>query len=171
MTVWPAPKRSQTGSHSRVFREETMVIKSPQDFGAGLLFILFGAVGLYIGSDLTFGSARNMGPGYFPMIICGLIALIGLIVTAKSLAIEGPAIERIRLRPIIFILLAIAAFGILIAQIGAVISSILLIMLAAYARRDVNPVETVIFAVATAAFVVIIFVYALGQPMPVWWGR
>ncbi|WP_051904119.1 tripartite tricarboxylate transporter TctB family protein [Neorhizobium vignae] len=148
-----------------------MVIKSPQDFGAGILFILFGAVGLYVGSDLSFGSARNMGPGYFPMIICGLIALIGLIVTAKSLAIEGPAIERIRFRPIIFILLAIAAFGILISEIGAVISSILLIMFAAYARRDVNPIETVVFAVTTAAFVVIIFVYALGQPMPVWWGR
>lgn len=171
MTVWPAPKRSQTGSHSQVFREETMVIKSPQDFGAGILFILFGAIGLYVGSDLTFGSARNMGPGYFPMIICGLIALIGLIVTAKSLAIEGPAIERIRFRPIIFILLAIAAFGMLIAEIGAVISSILLIMFAAYARRDVNLVETVIFAVTTAALVVIIFVYGLGQPMPVWWGR
>uniref|UniRef100_UPI0031019487 tripartite tricarboxylate transporter TctB family protein n=1 Tax=Neorhizobium sp. EC2-8 TaxID=3129230 RepID=UPI0031019487 len=148
-----------------------MVIKSPQDFGAGILFILFGAIGLYVGSDLAFGSARNMGPGYFPMIICALIALIGLIVTAKSLAIEGPAIERIQLRPIIFILLAIAAFGMLIAEIGAVISSVLLIMFAAYARRGVNPVETVIFAVTTAAFVVIIFVYALGQPMPVWWGR
>lgn len=148
-----------------------MVIKSPQDFGAGILFILFGVIGLYIGSDLTFGSARNMGPGYFPMIICGLIVLIGLIVTAKSLSIEGPAIERIHFRPIIFILLAIAAFGIFIAQIGAVISSILLIMFAAYARREVNLVETVIFAVCTAAFVVIIFVYALGQPMPVWWGR
>jgi len=148
-----------------------MVIKSPQDFGAGILFILFGAIGLYIGSDLTFGSARNMGPGYFPMIICGLIVLIGLIVTAKSLSLEGPAIERIQFRPIIFILLAIAAFGIFIAQIGAVISSILLIVFAAYARREVNLVEPLIFAVCTAAFVVIIFVYALGQPMPVWWGR
>lgn len=148
-----------------------MVIKSPQDFGAGILFILFGAIGLFVGSDLTFGTARNMGPGYFPMIICGLIVLIGLIVTAKSLALEGPPIERLYLRPIIFILLAIAAFGLLIADIGAVISSILLIIFAAYARRDVNLIETVIFAVVTAAFVVIIFVYALGQPMPVWWGR
>ncbi|MFB9948753.1 tripartite tricarboxylate transporter TctB family protein [Rhizobium puerariae] len=148
-----------------------MVIKSPQDFGAGILFVLFGAIGLYIGSDLTFGSARNMGPGYFPVIICGLIVLIGLIVTAKSLSLEGPGIERIQIRPILFILLAIAAFGLLIAQVGAVISSILLIVFAAYARRQVNLIETVVFAVGTAAFVVIIFVYALGQPMPVWWGR
>ncbi|MBW6422508.1 tripartite tricarboxylate transporter TctB family protein [Rhizobium sp. XQZ8] len=148
-----------------------MVIKSPQDFGAGILFILFGAIGLWVGSDLNFGTARNMGPGYFPMIICGLIMLIGLIVAAKSLAVEGPAIERIQFRPIVFILLAIAAFGLFIEDIGAIIASILLIMFAAYARKDVNLIETVVFAVVTAAFVVIIFVYALGQPMPVWWGR
>ena len=148
-----------------------MVIKSPQDFGAGILFILFGLIGLYVGSDLTFGSARNMGPGYFPMIICALIVLIGLVVIAKSLSLEGPPIERIQFRPILFILLAIAAFGLLIAQIGTVLSSILLILFAAYARRQVNVIETLAFAVGTAAFVVIIFVYALGQPMPVWWGR
>lgn len=148
-----------------------MVIKSPQDFGAGILFILFGCIGLWVGSDLTFGTARNMGPGYFPMIICGLITLIGLIVTAKSLSIEGPPIERIYFRPILFILLAIAAFGLFIGQIGAIISSFLLIMFAAYGRKNVNLVETLVFAVGTAAFVVIIFVYGLGQPMPVWWGR
>lgn len=148
-----------------------MEIRSPQDFGAGILFILFGTAGLYVGSDLTFGTARNMGPGYFPMIICGLICLIGLVVTVKSLALDGPAIERIQLRPVAFILLAIAAFGLLIAMVGAIISSFLLIMLAAYGRREVAFGETVLFAAGMAAFVVIVFAYALGQPMPVWWGR
>lgn len=145
-----------------------MVIKSPQDFGAGILFIVFGAIGLWVGSDLTFGTARNMGPGYFPMIICALIALIGVIVAAKSLALEGPAIERIHLRPILFILLAITPF-LVIEKTGAIIASILLIIFAAFGRKQVNLLETVIFAVGTAAFVVIIFVYALGQPMPIWW--
>ncbi len=148
-----------------------MVIKSPQDFGAGILFILFGMIGLWVGSDLTFGSARNMGPGYFPMIICAVIVAIGLVLMAKSLAIEGPAIERIQIRPITLILLAIAAFGLLTAKLGAVLSATLLIVLAAYARRHVNVIETLVFAVATATVVVVIFVYALGQPMPVWWGR
>lgn len=146
-------------------------IKSPQDFGAGVLFILIGVVGLLTGQDLAFGSARNMGPGYFPTIICGLIILIGVVVAGKSLVIEGPAIERIQLRPIFCLIAAIAAFGFLISQVGVVISSMLMIILAAYARPKVNILETVIFAAATAFFIVLIFVYALEQPMPVWWGR
>ncbi|SMC87392.1 tripartite tricarboxylate transporter TctB family protein [Rhizobium sp. RU36D] len=148
-----------------------MVIRSPQDFGAGILFILFGLGGLYVGSDLTFGSARSMGPGFFPMIICGMILTIGVVVTLKSLAIEGPAIERLQFRPIAMVLLAIAAFGLLIAHVGAIISSFLLILFAAYARRDVDLKETILFAAGTAAFVVIVFAYGLSQPMPVWWGR
>ncbi|WP_309083564.1 tripartite tricarboxylate transporter TctB family protein [Chelativorans sp.] len=145
-------------------------IKSPQDFGAGVLFILIGAIGILTGQDLAFGSARSMGPGFFPTIICALIILIGLIVAGKALVVEGPAIERIQFRPIFFLIVAIAAFGFLISKVGVVISAILMIVLAAYARREkVNILETLIFAAATAFFIVLIFVYALEQPMPVWW--
>ena len=47
-------------------------VKSPQDFGASIIFILIGVAGLYFGSELSFGSAARMGPGYFPMIVSGL---------------------------------------------------------------------------------------------------
>ena len=145
-------------------------IRSPQDLGAGLLFLLIGASGFVFGSELAFGSARNMGPGYFPYIISGLIVVIGIIIAAKSLAVDGPPIERIHFRPVIMLMLALFAFGFLIAPAGAVIASMLLVILAAYARRNVNLLETIVLAVSVSAFVVIIFVYALGQPMPVWWG-
>lgn len=146
-------------------------VRSPQDFGAGILFLLIGVAGIYFGRDLAFGSTSNMGPGYFPTIISALITLIGVIVAAKALSVDGPPIEKVHIRPILFLMLAIAAFGFLIAKIGVVISAFLLIMLAAYARREVNFIETIIFAIATSIFVVLIFVYALGQPMPIWWGN
>lgn len=145
-------------------------VRSPQDLGAGLLFLLIGVSGFVFGRDLTFGSARDMGPGYFPYLISGLIVIIGLITAARALAIDGPPIERVHFRPVIMLMLALAAFGFLIAPAGAVIASMSLVILAAYARRNVNPIETIIFAIGVSAFVVTIFVYALGQPMPVWWG-
>ena len=146
-------------------------VRSPQDLGAGLLFLLIGASGFVFGSELAFGSARDMGPGYFPYIISGLIVVIGIIISARSLAVDGSPIERIHFRPVIMLMLALFAFGFLIAPAGAVIASMLLVILAAYAQRNVNPLETIVLAVGVSAFVVIIFVYALGQPMPVWWGN
>lgn len=145
-------------------------VKSPQDFGAGILFLLIGVAGIYFGQDLAFGSARRMGPGYFPSIISGLIMVIGLLIAAKSLRVDGPGIERIHIRPILMLMIALAVFGFLISKIGVVITSILMIVIAAYARREkVNLVETLLFGVIFAAFVVLVFVYGLRQPMPIWW--
>jgi hypothetical protein len=160
------------GRPQRCDREETLVkVRSPQDLGAGLLFLLIGAGGFVFGSDLAIGSARDMGPGYFPYIISGLIVLIGIIISGKSLTVDGPAIEGIHFRPIIMLMLALFAFGFLIAPAGVVIASMSLVILAVYAQRNVNFLETIVFAAGVSAFVVTIFVYALGQPMPVWWGN
>ena len=146
-------------------------VKSPQDFGAAMLFLAIGIAGIYFGQDLTFGTASRMGPGYFPTLLSIVIVLIGAIVGLKSLAIDGPPIEPTKLRPILFILLAILAFGYLIEQIGLAITATGLAIFAAYARRDVNLKETVVLAVGLSLFAIVVFAYALGQPLPIWWGR
>jgi hypothetical protein len=145
-------------------------VKSPQDLGAAILFLTIGIAGIYFGRDLTFGTASKMGPGYFPTILSCIIVLIGTIVGLKSLVIEGPSIEPIKLRPILFILASILAFGYLIDQIGLAITTAGLAIFAAYARRDVNLKETVVLAVCLSGFAIAIFAYALGQPLPIWWG-
>jgi hypothetical protein len=145
-------------------------VKNPQDFGAAILFLTIGIAGVYFGRDLTFGTASKMGPGYFPTILSYIIILIGAIVGLRSLVIEGPPIEPVRLRPLVFILIAILAFGYLIEQIGLAITTAGLAIFAAYARDSVNLKETIALAVLLSAFAVGVFAYALGQPLPIWWG-
>jgi hypothetical protein len=146
-------------------------VRSPQDFGAAAVFVLIGAAGLYFGSELAFGSAARMGPGYFPMILSGLIVGIGIVVGLKALTVDGPPVGRIHIRPITVILVAILAFGALIEWIGLAFTTAILTILAAYARREVNLKETLLLAVGSALFAVGVFVYALTQPLPAWWGR
>jgi hypothetical protein len=64
-------------------------IRSPQDLGAGLLFLAIGGAGVLIGQDLAFGTARRMGPGFFPTIISALIMLIGVLVALRGIAIDA----------------------------------------------------------------------------------
>ena len=54
-------------------------VKSPQDFGSAILFLLIGLAGLYFGKDLTYGTAGRMGPGYFPFVLSWLIIAIGVV--------------------------------------------------------------------------------------------
>jgi hypothetical protein len=152
-------------------RSGMLRIKSPQDFGAAVVFIAIGLAGAYFGRDLQFGTASRMGPGYFPVILSWIIIALGVVVGGKALAIEGPRIEPVQLRPILVIILAILAFGYLIDQVGLAITAMLLTVLAGFARRDVNLVETVLLGAALAVFAVLVFVYGLSQPFPAWWGR
>jgi hypothetical protein len=146
-------------------------IKSPQDAGAAVVFMAIGLAGVYFGSDLTFGTSARMGPGYFPLILSCVIFGIGVIVGFKGLTIEGPSIEPVQLRPIAVIVAAILGFGYLVDKIGLAITAALLTVLAGFARRDVNLLETLLLAVGLAIFSVLLFVYGLSQPFPAWWGR
>lgn len=146
-------------------------VRSPRDLGAAAVFLLIGVGGLYFGRDLAFGSAARMGPGYFPAILSGLIICMGIIVGFKALTVDGPPVEKIHPRPIAVIVAAILAFGALIDWIGLALTVAILTILAAYARRGVNLKETLLLAVCSALFSVGVFVYALTQPLPAWWGR
>ena len=143
-------------------------VKSPQDFGAAIVFIVFGLCGIYFGRTLNFGSAAQMGPAYFPYYLSWCVIGIGLIVVARALALDGPPIERPQLRPLVMIVLATLIFGYVIEYIGIIAGTVGLVVVAAYARPRVNLIETLILAAAVALFVVAVFVWGLHQPLPLW---
>jgi hypothetical protein len=146
-------------------------VKSPQDLGAGVVFLLIGFAGLYFGRELNFGTASRMGPGYFPTLLSWLIIAIGLVVGLRGFTVEGPPVERVQLRPILFIIAAILVFGFLIESIGLALTALALTVFAGYARHDVKLGESVALGVALGIFTVVVFVYVLGQALPAWWGR
>jgi len=146
-------------------------VRSPQDLGAGIVLIVIGAAGVIFGQDLRIGTAARMGPGYFPLILSMLIALLGLIIGGRSFTLDGPPVEKFYIRPLFFILLAIVVSGYLMSLVGLALTAIIVTLLAAYARPEVDLRETLLLGAGLALFTVLVFVYALGQPLPAWWGR
>ncbi len=145
-------------------------VKSPQDLGAGLLFIFIGLVGIYFGKDLTYGSARSMGPGYFPTWLSWIIMGMGGICLFKCFTLDGPPIERIPLRPILCVFAGVLAFGYLIEHIRLEPALVLLVAIATQGRSDTNQKKMLLLAVCMAFASVLIFVVLLGQAMPTWSG-
>jgi hypothetical protein len=146
-------------------------IKSPQDVGAAVVFLAIGVAGLYFGRDLAFGTSASMGPGYFPVILSWIIIGIGVIVGVQALSFEGPPIEPVQLRPIAVIIASILLFGYLVDLVGLALTAALVTLFAAFARRGVNLVETLLLAAGLGVFCTLVFVYGLSQPFPAWWGR
>jgi hypothetical protein len=146
-------------------------IKSPQDLGAAIVFVAIGVAGLYFSSDLHMGSASRMGPGYFPQILSWCIIALGILIGARSFTVTGPPIERFHVRPITVIIIASLIFGYAIEEVGLALASVVALVIAPYARRGASFREALVLSIGLTAFAVIVFVWALGQPLPLWRGR
>ncbi|HVV93580.1 MAG TPA: tripartite tricarboxylate transporter TctB family protein [Hyphomicrobiales bacterium] len=144
-------------------------VRSPQDFGAGVFFMLFGVAGLFFARNLAFGSTEHMGPGYFPVLLNVGIVTIGAVVALRALAVDGPPIEGVAWRGPIFVLASILLFAFLIERAGLVVTTAVLTLVAAYARREAKLLENLLLAAGLALMAVVLFVFALRQPMPIWW--
>lgn len=143
-------------------------IKSPQDFWAGILFILSGCAALWIGRDYAFGTLTRMGPGYLPAVLSYALVAIGAMLTVRALALAGPAIERSRITPQLFVLAAIVVFALTIERLGLAPAVLLVAITAALASRDMRWVEAIALGLGLAALCVFLFVHLLGQPFTVW---
>ncbi len=146
-------------------------VKSPQDFGAALFFMLFGLAVVYFARHLAQGTAMRIGPGYFPTLLGWLIFGIGAVLMVRALTVEGPPIERTSPRPLLFVIATILAFAALIETAGLVVAAVVVVVAAACARPGVNLKETLLLAAGLTVFVVAAFVYGLSQPLPLWWGQ
>jgi hypothetical protein len=146
-----------------------MRIASPKDFWAGVLFAVVGGFAcIYAGIHYNIGTAQRMGPGYFPLVVGGIVAVLSLVLIAQSLRIEGPPLPSFSWRPVLFVLGSGIAYGYLLKPLGLVIATLLVVLVTAAGGHEFRWKESVVLAVALAAFSVGIFVYALGLPFPLW---
>ena len=92
-----------------------MHIKSPKDFWAGLMFIGFGLFAVaWSLTHYQMGTAVRMGPGYFPVMLGGLLAVLGAAVFAESL-LTRPSAESTPLQlpfNIVDLVIFIAVFAV-----------------------------------------------------------
>jgi hypothetical protein len=146
-------------------------IKRPRDFAAAALFILIGIAGLWFGRTYQYGSAARMGPGYFPMLVSGLLILLGLVVAVQSIMLtEGAKLTGINWRAVALIVLSIVAFGFLVEYAGLVIAIVAVVGISAFATTEATWKAAAILAVSLAIFCVAVFVYALKQPLMIFPG-
>ena len=66
-------------------------IRHPKDFWSGLIFLALAIAFGWIAQGYSMGRAIKMGPGYFPTVLAGILALIGLITLVRSFVLEGKA--------------------------------------------------------------------------------
>jgi len=146
-----------------------MKIKSPRDFWAGLMFL---GVGLFFTVwalvNYQMGTAVRMGPAYFPTMLGGLLAFLGVLTLLESFAMDGPPVVRFKFRPLILISVACVAYGYLMKPLGLVLATAALVFISALGGHEFKWKEVVILYVVLIVFSVLVFVKGLTLPFPLW---
>ena len=143
-------------------------IRSPQDLGAALIFVLIGAVGLYGGVGYGVVEHGELGAGYFPVVIGLLLELVGVGLLVRALSVGGPAISGFPWRPALVLTASLVAFAFLIPEAGLVVACLVATMLAALGRPSPPWGESILISLLLTAFCALVFVYGLGQPLKLW---
>ena len=146
-------------------------VRNKQDFLAGLMFLGIGMLAFVMARDYPMGSAMRMGPGYFPTWLGGILMLLGAIISARAMRIEGPGVEGWAWRPLILLSVAFVAFGLLMEHFhaGFAVALAAVILLASLAGREFRPVETVVLMLVLVAGAIGLFIYGLELPYPLFW--
>jgi hypothetical protein len=144
--------------------------RDSQDFWAGVMLIATGLAAVVIARDYAFGTALRMGPGYFPSILGGLLVLAGLYLVVKGLRNGEKIAGNWSLRALIVVPLSLVLFGLLMEYAGFVPALAVLIFGSAAAGTEFRFGEVALLTVFLTVMCVIVFVWGIGLPYPLFAG-
>jgi putative tricarboxylic transport membrane protein len=133
---------------------------------AGGLIVFAGGCAVALGAtSYRLGELTRMGPGYFPMVVGTVLALmgLGLVLASRSTATSLPVL---RLRPALAVFAGLIFWALTIERLGLAPSTLGLVILVSLAQERPNPVMIAATAAFLIAFSIGVFIYALAIPIP-----
>lgn len=143
-------------------------IRNREDFLAGLLFIAFGVAALVFSRSYPVGDAARMGPGYFPRLLGIVLVVLGTALSLRGFRAQGDAVSAWRWQPLIIILVGVGVFGLVAKWLGLIVAAAVLVVISSFAHSEFNWKEALVSGGIQGVAAVVLFVYGLGLPLPVW---
>ncbi len=145
-------------------------IRNTKDFYAGLVFMFFGIGAMVFAPGYQIGTAARMGPGYFPFALGGMLTMLGLVNSLRSISGREGRRKGIsfRVKPAVLVLSSVVLFGLLLRPLGLVLSTLILVLISSKASYEFKMRAAILTAFVLLIIVLIIFVYFLQFQIPVW---
>ena len=135
------------------------------DFYSGLLLVAVATVALLYIRTLAIGTVLQMGPGYFPLGLALILLGMGLCLVVKGLLTREKPVGAFHLRPLFFILLSFAAFGVLVERAGLLLAILAQVAIAHFASVEAQWRQSLVTGILLAAASAVVFVWLLKIPV------
>lgn len=139
--------------------------RNTKDIWCGLVFIAISGLFAWQALDLPVGSAFRMGPGYFPLLLSGLLALLGAVVLLNGLRHDGEMPRDVAWRAVLILTSAVSFFGFGVAPLGFVPALAGSIFVSALASRKFSLLAALSNTAIVTAFCWAVFIKGLGLPL------
>lgn len=149
-----------------------MHIHNQRDFWAGIMFLVIGITFMVLSAQYQVGSAGKMGPGYFPLVLGGLMAFLGALIAVGGLrrtpdGVDVP-LHSVGWKELILVLVAVALFAALLNSFGVIIALTAMIIVASFASHEFSWLSTILTCVVLCVMAWLIFVVGLELQFSVW---
>ena len=156
-----------------------MRIKSQADFFSGVMFTAVGGAFAIGATSYSIGDGARMGPGYFPLMLGIILALLGAVIMFQGLVVEsadGQPIGKWAWKPLFFVIAANLAFGVLLGGLpsiglpamGMIIAIYALTIISSLAGEHFKLRDLLVLATILAVGSYIAFIWALKLQIQVW---
>jgi len=142
-------------------------LSESKDFWSGVLFCAAGVAAVGFARGYPMGTTMRMGPGYFPTVLGGLLAVIGLALVARALLRPGSSVGRLTYNKLALVTLSTMLFGLLLRRLGLAGAIVLLVVVSAYASRRFRWPVALALAAGLAVGSSIVFAWLLGVQVPI----
>jgi len=145
-----------------------MAIRNKRDFWAGVMFIITGVMFMVLSQQYQMGTAAKMGPAYFPTVLGGLMAFLGLLLAVPAVRISAPKteVDPFKFKVIGTILAAVGAYALTLPTLGFIVSLFLLVIISSFASHEFSWKSTLISAVVLLIGSWLVFVKGLELQFP-----
>jgi hypothetical protein len=141
--------------------------RSLKDLLAGLIFIGFGLAFGYAALGYDIGTALRMGPAYFPLLLAGVMVLLGVVIMIQSFFIgeDETPIGRVPWLGIVLIITALVFFGLTVRGLGLAPALFVTTFMSAFASERTGLFGALLLAAVLVAIAMLIFIWGLGLPL------
>jgi len=136
------------------------------DLGAGAIFIAIGlGFGLMTLSGLDIGTARRMGPGFFPIMLSGILVVLGIAVVIKGIGHKDAQRGPLPWRGLVVLLSVPVIFGLLVRPLGLAPVLLITTFITSFASHRMSLLAAIALSIGLVIFCVAVFNLGLGLPL------
>jgi hypothetical protein len=145
-----------------------MLQKDYRDILSGLLMLFIGlGVSWYSYQHYEVGTLNRMGPGFFPVSLGLVLAVIGFFIALPALFRPGSSM-KVEIKTLILVTLSIAVFAASLRTMGILFATAAAVLISSTADNELTWKGRIGIALGVASLVWLVFIYGLNMVLPTW---